>query len=399
MAEPWTNQTQRRVIRRRPSRVCVVGSSMRFQSGISNYTCRLAQALDGEHQTSVILMRRLLPERLYPGRARVGAAISRLRYPAHMPVFDGVDWYWGLTIVKAVRFLMRQRPDALILQWWSGTVLHTYLLLAALTRIRGGRVIIEFHEVLDTGEANIPVARTYVRLVARLVTGLAQGFVLHSEFDRADLQRSYRIGTRPVAVIPHGPYDHYDDSGAVGGTSSSPDDPCRLLFFGTIRPFKGLEDLLEAFNAMPPHEAAGYSLTVVGETWEGWTRPSQLIAESQYASRISFINRYVHDEEVSLHYSRADVVVLPYRRSSASGPLHIAMSRGLPVVVTRVGGLVEAAGKYAGAVFVDPADPGALIRGIRRATEMRGRKFADVHTWEATSDGFDRLLRSVDVAG
>jgi hypothetical protein len=59
------------------------------------------------------------------------------------------------------------RPDVVIFQWWTGTVLHTYIALALLTRLLGGRVVIEFHEVLDTGEVNIPLAHAYVRTFAR----------------------------------------------------------------------------------------------------------------------------------------------------------------------------------------------------------------------------------------
>ena len=73
------------------------------------------------------------------------------------------------------------------------------------------------------------------------------------------------------------------------------------------------------------------------------------------------------DEVVAAAFAHADVAVLPYRRSSSSGILHAAMSLGLPIVVTSVGGLPEAASGYAGAVFVPPADPAALKEGLIKA--------------------------------
>ncbi|MBL7253967.1 glycosyltransferase [Actinoplanes sp. LDG1-01] len=173
----------------------------------------------------------------------------------------------------------------------------------------------------------------------------------------------------------------------------SPHDQVRLLFFGTIRPYKGLEDLVEVFGRLPSH----YTLTVVGETWEGWTLPAAMIADSPAADRITFVNRYVADSEVDGFFAAADVVVLPYRRSSASGPLHIAMSHGLPVVVTSVGGLVEAASEYSGTTFVAAGSPSALGSAIVSASANAGRRHPDPSSWEKSVAAFTRLFARMGV--
>lgn len=368
-----------------------MGSGTRFLSGISYYTWRLANAFAGSNQVSVILMRRLLPARLYPGRARVGQRLTSLTYDPTVRVFDGVDWYWLPSIARALAFLWRHRPHFVTLQWWSGTVLHSYLALALATRLYGGRVVVEFHELLDTGELKRPFARAYVALLAPLLIRLAGGFVVHSEFDRRALEQKYAVGRRPVSVIPHGPYDHYERPAARPAQRDAPPTSCNLLFFGVIRPFKGLEDLIQAFDSIPESEIAGFWLTVVGETWEGWTLPAQLIARSRYRDRITFVNRYVPDEDVAAFFSGADAVVLPYHRSSASGPLHVAMAHGLPVVVTHVGGLPEAAAGYQGAVLVPPRDPRALAQALATAAAMRGERFTGTLGWEHTVGRYEAL--------
>jgi glycosyltransferase involved in cell wall biosynthesis len=165
-----------------------------------------------------------------------------------------------------------------------------------------------------------------------------------------------------MSIIPHGPYDHYRlDYGRAYFREASKD--CfNLLYFGVIRPFKGLEDLITAFDSILQNEIDRYWLTIVGETWENWILPAELIARSHYRERITFINRYVSDEEVAVFFAGADAVVLPYHRSSASGPLHTAMSYELPIVVIQVGGLTEAVANYEGAINVPPRDPSALQR-------------------------------------
>jgi len=365
----------------RPLRVVVAGSGWRFLSGISYYTCRLANALAVEHRVGAVLMRRLLPARLYPGRSRVGQPLHDLRYSDRVEVFDGVDWWAVPSLVRAVLFLRRMRPDVLVLQWWTGTVLHSYLVLCLAAKLAGARVVIEFHEVQDTGEARHRWAARYTRMLIRPLLRRTDGVVVHSRFDQQNLTRTYALSTVPLEIARHGPYDHH---------AAPPVRPPgrRLLYFGTIRPYKGLEDLIEAFALLP----AEYTLTVVGETWEGWTRPAALIAASPAAARITFVNRYVADAEVNAFFAAADLVVLPYRRSSASGPLHIAMSHGLPVVVTAVGGLAEAASGYSGAVLVPPAEPTELAAAVITATALTGRRHTDPSSWADTVSAYRRLF-------
>jgi glycosyltransferase involved in cell wall biosynthesis len=362
--------------RRRP-RVCVVGSGWRFTGGISHFTCLLAGALAEHTETSAILIRRLMPRMFYPGRKHVGQRVASVDYDRRVDVFDGIDWYWFPSLFTGLRKLRARQPDILLMQWWTGTVAHTYLVLAALARRRGAKVLIEFHEVQDTGEVRIPFVATYTRLLLRWLLRLADGFLVHSEHDRELLSETYDLSSKPVAVVPHGPFAHYR-------TNHQPaeDGAFRLLFFGLIRPYKGLEHLIAAFDRLSPEEAARYRLAIVGETWEGCTEPIEMIERSPHRDRITLVNRYVTDEEAVEHFSRADALVLPYLRSSASGPLHIAMSNGIPVIVSAVGGLVEAVGDYEGAIMVRPADGDDLLDAIRAVPARAGQVYADPHSWE-----------------
>jgi len=158
-----------------------------------------------------------------------------------------------------------------------------------------------------------------------------------------------------------------------------------------VRPYKGVEDLVAAFDLLPPEVRNRCRLVLVGEKWEGWTAPEQAIAASPNADKIQFTDRYVTDAEVADHFAHADAVVLPYRRSSSSGPLHIAMSSGLPVIVTTVGGLVEAADKYEGTRFVPPADPPALAAAMAELTDHPTTRFPDPHSWSITVQAYGHL--------
>ena len=371
-------------------RIWVVGPGFLFLGGLSVYTCRLANALAADHEVAVLLLRRLIPTRLYPGGKRTGQQLTSLAYRDDVRVAGEIDWYWGAQVRRAAALLRRERPDVLVLQWWTAATLHTYLALAVAARRAAVPVVIEFHEIQDTGEASVPLVERYCRRVMPALLARVSGALVHNQHDLALLRETWgaSIDGMAVAIAPHGPYDHLP---AATAEPAAPGVRPALLFFGLIRPYKGAEDLVAAFNALTPEEAAGCTLTVVGETWEGWTRPAELIEASPHRERITFVNRYVSDDEAGRFFADADVLVLPYRRGSASGPLQIAMSSGLHVLLYAVGGLVEAVADYPGAVLVRADDVDGLRQALLAVAPRRGERFANPHSWTATVEAIDGL--------
>lgn len=374
-----------------PKRVCVVGPGTRFLSGITYYTYSLIDALTRSgHRTSAVLIRNLVPARLYPGRARVGKALTDLRLPNDVSRVEGLDWCWGWPLVQALRLLARERPQFLILQWWTGAVLHTYLILAVVARRLGSEVIVEFHESQDVGEAKLPFVSRYMDLLGRSLLNRTAVRLVHSEFDAGLIEKRYGLNG-PVARVPHAGYDYLPPQPPL---RTAPPGMINILYFGVIRSFKGVEDLIAAFELLDCGKER-FWLTLVGETWGGQDLLERRIAASPARDNITLVNRYVTDEEASGYFAGSDLVVLPYHRSSSSGPLQIAMARGLPVVVTRVGGLVEATDPYPGAVLVEPADPSSLVDGIMRASGLVGRRFRGASSWDDTARAYSELFERV----
>lgn len=388
-------------------KVCVVGSGTTFVSGISYYTYFLARALKQRYDVVAILMRHLIPRRWYPGGQRVGANVMDYDLAAEMPTFDGVDWWGWPSVPQALSFLRAHRPQVVILQWWSSSVLPWYLLLARQALRRGAVLVVELHEDLDTGEARVPLVGWFARRGLRTLCQWASMLVVHSTWDRDRMSASLGISPAHFRVIPHGPYPISkatpgEAAGAARPRARSEPSELTVLFFGTIRPYKGLEHLIHAFEEVRRVRrdlALRWKLLVVGETWEGWTLPIELIERSPYREDIELVNRYVTDQEAASYFGRADVVALPYLRSSASGPLAITQACGLPVVVTAVGGLVEAAAGYSGAVLVEPGSPDDLAKGLLAAADLRGDTHSAPVSWQAVAQSYAEIFACVLPAG
>jgi glycosyltransferase involved in cell wall biosynthesis len=162
-----------------------------------------------------------------------------------------------------------------------------------------------------------------------------------------------------------------------------------------VRPYKGHAELAAAVRLLTTAKLDVH-VSVVGEVWQGYRQPLEDLRAILPADQLTIVDRYVADAEVPAFFAAADLVVLPYLRSAASGPLHIAMGVGLPVVTTSVGGLVEATAGYTGAVLVPPGDPVALADGIRAALPLIGTAHADPHSWARSAERYAALLNRID---
>jgi glycosyltransferase involved in cell wall biosynthesis len=182
--------------------------------------------------------------------------------------------------------------------------------------------------------------------------------VVHSEFGRRRLVEATALDPGKVRVIPHGAFEHLTRlpseqplSGDLGRVSGPV-----VLCFGLMRPYKGIEVLLDAWRGVH-----GAELWIVGRPRMA-LEPLRALAPTG----VRFVPRFVADVEVPAYFRRADIVVLPYSRTERfdfSGVLATALAFGKPVVLTDVGGFPEVAATGA-ALLVPPDDPAALREAL-----------------------------------
>ncbi|MGD9775624.1 MAG: glycosyltransferase family 4 protein, partial [Methanosarcina sp.] len=251
--------------------ICIVGPSKRFLSGISYYTIRLANAMHSEKDVSVICFRQLLPTFLFPGKSHVGKDISNLNFSSGIPVFDGMDYNNPLTWLRAYNFIKEQKPDVIILQWWTSSVAHMQLLLKIFAGMSNKpKIIIEFHEVVDPFEESILPIRLYSKITGKLLRKNLDAYITHSESDKQLVAERYTIAPEKIHVIPHGLYDQY---GKLLDTKEAKknlliNEEFVILSFGLIRKYKGTLYLIRAFEQLPPEILEKSRLLIVGEIWE-----------------------------------------------------------------------------------------------------------------------------------
>jgi glycosyltransferase involved in cell wall biosynthesis len=192
----------------------------------------------------------------------------------------------------------------------------------------------------------------------------ADAFLVHALAEAERLRD--RAAGRPVRVHPHPSYEVFSRR-----RPSREEARARLgahgrvvLFFGYVRPYKGLADLLEALKRA--RADSWDRLYVVGEFYEPRDRYAGLLADPAIAPKVTVVDRYVANEEVAEYFAAADVVALPYRSATGSGIAQVAFGAGVPVVATRTGGLEDVVEDGVSGLLVPPSDPDQLARALER---------------------------------
>jgi glycosyltransferase involved in cell wall biosynthesis len=219
--------------------------------------------------------------------------------------------------------------------------------------------LITAHDVLPR-EAGPGQRAGQRRLYARM-----DAVVVHSEHGAARLRDEVGVDPDKVHVIPHGAFHHLTSLAAAPLPLARPNGPIALCF-GLMRPYKGLDVLLEAWRRA--ELPAGAELWMVG-------RPRMDVSALRAASppNVRWLTQFVSDEELAALFRAADLAVLPYREIDQSGVLYTALAFGTPLLLSAVGGFPEVA-QTGAAELVAPGDAGALAGALGTLLGDPGRR-------------------------
>ncbi len=338
--------------------IAVLGPVYPYRGGIAHYTARLVRALAeaGEEVLTVNLTRQY-PSALFPGSSQEDGS----KQPFETVSERWVDSMRPDTWFRTVARLRRRGVKKLVIQWWHPYFAPSFGTIARLARRAGIEVVFVCHNV-EPHEGT-----PFDRLALKWAYGGADRFVVHAQAERSKMER-YAAG-RPVDVVAHPVYDLFaegalpDAAAARAELGLGAEDEV-LLFFGLIRPYKGLEVLLRAMPEILSKRAV--KLVVAGECYGDEKPLHALIAELGIGAALKLDLKYVPNEAVATYMVAADAVVVPYLHATQSGIVQVAYAFGKPVITTRVGGIPEVVWEGETGLLVPPSDPAALAAAVER---------------------------------
>lgn len=335
-------------------KICLIGPAHPLRGGIAHYNTQLAVELAIRHSVTLISYSRQYPVLLFPGRTQLDPSP---RPPGLViePILDSLN---PLSWLRAGRRIADLSPDVVVVHWWNPFfALPIGTALRLVKRRCRAAVVFICHNVIP----HEPFPGT--RGLSRFALAPADVCLVHSEADQRDLA-SFRLPGR-IITIPQPPGRGFGPllDKAVARARLGISGPT-ILFFGLIRRYKGLPALIEAMPLVL-HQLT-CTLLVVGEFYEGRDQCLKRIDELGIARHVRVIDRFVPEHDVSLYFSAADLVALPYESATQSAIVPLATSFERPVVATRVGGLPEAVRDGETGLLVEPHNPPALADAILR---------------------------------
>jgi glycosyltransferase involved in cell wall biosynthesis len=245
-----------------------------------------------------------------------------------------------------LRFRRDAEADVIHYQWLSVPALDRHLLPKLRPRVMTA------HYILPPRPSRRQVA------AARRVFDRMDAVVAHSEHGAARLRDEVGLAAAKVRAIPHGAFDYLTrlpQEKPLPAELADAEGPV-ILAFGLLRPYKGIENLLEAFR-----QVRGAELWIVGNPRMDIGPLRRRAADA--GGRVRFVTRFVEDAEIPAIFRRADVVALPYLDAEHSGVLYTALAFGKPLVLSAVGGFPEVA-EAGAARLVPPGDAPALAAAL-----------------------------------
>jgi beta-1,4-mannosyltransferase len=294
--------------------------------------------------------------------------------------------------------LSHGRPDIVHLQWqhgyFSGATLFKGILSSIsffaqvlALRAMGVRFVWTVHNLVNHERA----LERWELLMSRLLAKSVCRLIVHCPAVVSRVSEAYKVDPQQIRVVPHGNYrGAYPDPivrNAARANLGLDPKAIVLLFFGLIRGYKGVEQLLGAFGEL---SSPNTRLVLAGRP-----RPpelgSALAQRARLDPRISVHFDFIPDDELVAYLSACDVVVLPYRDSLTSGAAILAASYGRPIIAPNVGCMSELPAKAA--FLYDPDSPDGLGEALRRAltTPLRAmgvaaQEYVEQFPWSLVSE-------------
>jgi len=336
-------------------KIILVGPVYPYRGGISHYTGLMYRALSKKYDVDMVSFKMQYPKFLLKKEQK--------DYKNDSFKIDGTKYLINtanpFNIIRTAHYIRKNNPDMVIMQWWHPYFAPCYILLSMFMGRQ--KLVYVCHNVFP--HERFPMDKKLTKWALKK----GKHFIVHAAKEAEEL-----LQIKPAAdyaVTPHPTYNVFRFENMTKmqarkklGISI---DQKVLLFFGFVRPYKGLKHLL---NALPRivESLGDIKLMVVGEFAgeEAKQEYTSQIANLGVLPYVTIKNGYMPDKEVEKYFAACDMVVLPYEDATQSGIVQIAFGFEKPVIVTRVGGLPDVVKDNFTGYVVPPCNSDSLAAAV-----------------------------------
>ena len=357
-------------------KVVIVGPAYPYRGGQATVEASISKLLtESGLEVNTVTFTSLYPNFLFPGKTQYDESENPF-YPHTERIHRVINSINPFSWYKAYKKIKSFSPDMVIFVWWMPFFGPCYGSIVRLLKWFTKSQIVFVVENFISHER-----RWFDKFFTQWTLKKADRFISFSQHINKLVTQHFpskKITTTTLPPFNHFDLGNYDKESARNKLGIQHKNV--ILYFGLIRKYKGLDQLIRAMKIMES-ESPDTMLLAVGECYEDITFYEKLIAENKLQERIQLVNKFIPNEEVEPYFKAADVVCLPYYSGTQSGILMMAYGFGQPVVITNVGGIAELVNDKTGKVLADN-EPRKIVDGclkvINNQTEDYPNNIANI---------------------
>lgn len=353
-----------------------------FRGGIAQFNANLYNELKKDNEIRAYNFITQYPNILFPGSTQLVQSGDLAEVIDAKAILSTIN---PITYFTAANEINKYGPDIIITKFWMPFFAPSLGTVYKLVNKRTKKVAI-----LDNV---IPHEKRPGDLqLIRYFLNNTDLFLVMSDAVKNDLL-SIKPNAKYVEFV-HPLYDHFGDKiDKIHARKklNIPQNKKILLFFGFIRDYKGLDNLIEALSMLNED----YHLLICGEVYGSFDKYNELIGKHKLQDRIYLFNKYIADNEVAEYFCASDVCVLPYKSATQSGIVGISYHFDLPVIATDTGSLKSMIEPYNSGIMIEKSEPILIAESINKFFEMdKGQFIKNINKYKKEAS-WERLAKII----
>lgn len=332
-------------------KIAILSPFYPYRGGLAQLNAHLYTELSKNNKVKAYTFTTLYPDFLFPGKTQYLSEGDTATVIDSERVLNSINPF---SYIKTASRINKYAPDILIIPYWMSFLAPAFSSVCLFLN-KKIKVVSLVHNAIPHEK------RFFDKAFSRFFFNRCDAFIVMSEPVKNDLLSLKR--NAKILLQPHPIYQQYSgkiDKSIANKKLNLLNDKKNLLFFGLIRDYKGLDLLINSMSYLDE----SYQLVIAGESYGSFDKYMELINQSPLREQITVFEQYIPDDMVSVLFSAADVLVLPYRSATQSGVVALAYQMEVPMIATDVGALGTTIRDSETGLVIPEITPECLARGI-----------------------------------
>ncbi len=370
-------------------KITILSSAYPLRGGISHFVGLLFNELRKNNIVNIYDIQKTVSINFFPGKSQIESGDTVEKIPTSVAV-DSIN---PLNWIRVGLKIKKDSPDLLIYKYWMPFFAPCFGTISRIAKQNKKTKILVICDNVIPHE-NKPGDKSLTKYFFNTV----DFFVVLSKKVQQDL-----LNLMPNVkneFLSHPIYSVFGESVEKSAAKKhlGINEEKTILFFGFIRGYKGLDNLLEAVALLK--DKVDLKLIIAGEFYSNEDNYKKLIEKLEIQDELYLHTDFIPTSEVKYYFSSCDAVILPYKDATQSGIVQIAMNFRKPVIATNVGGLAEVVKNNKTGFIVDKENPVILAETIIKFySENKEKEFVEnieeeleKYSWEKFVDGMMKLI-------